>query len=179
MTRGTPRTAPPERSIRQHDVLGIPHLQGWTALSDMDHDQASCSRCRRRRELLMMLRPLLADVPTTTCACTANRSSRSLNSGICCLPRQGIPDVRRDTVWWHSDMIHGVAPLPTSKVGATSCIPAAPWCPQKRMPIRSRRIPLRVRPTDFPEEHYERTWTDRFAIDDLNDIGRRGLGFTR
>jgi Protein of unknown function (DUF1479) len=33
-------------------------------------------------------------------------------------------------------------------------------------------------PTDFPEEHYERTWTDRFAIDDLNDIGRRGLGMT-
>jgi hypothetical protein len=31
-------------------------------------------------------------------------------------------------------------------------------------------------PGDFPAEHYERTWTNRFQRDDLNDTGRRGLG---
>ncbi|WP_298800976.1 DUF1479 family protein [Pseudonocardia sp. 73-21] len=31
-------------------------------------------------------------------------------------------------------------------------------------------------PGDFPAEHYERTWPDRFSVDDLNDTGRRGLG---
>ena len=31
-------------------------------------------------------------------------------------------------------------------------------------------------PTDFPEEHYEREWVDRFHEDQLNQTGRRGLG---
>jgi hypothetical protein len=32
------------------------------------------------------------------------------------------------------------------------------------------------RPSDFPEEHYERDWSNRFTIDELNETGRRGLG---
>jgi hypothetical protein len=31
-------------------------------------------------------------------------------------------------------------------------------------------------PSDFPEEHYERTWPDRFQPEQLNATGRRGLG---
>ena len=31
-------------------------------------------------------------------------------------------------------------------------------------------------PGDFPEEHYERTWPNRFRPESLNDTGRRGLG---
>ena len=31
-------------------------------------------------------------------------------------------------------------------------------------------------PSDFPEEHYEREWPDRFGPDQLSSIGRRGLG---
>jgi len=30
---------------------------------------------------------------------------------------------------------------------------------------------------DSPAEHYERTWRDRFHQEDLNEAGRRGLGF--
>lgn len=30
-------------------------------------------------------------------------------------------------------------------------------------------------PSDFPPEHYEREWTDRFGVQDLNATGRRGL----
>ena len=33
-------------------------------------------------------------------------------------------------------------------------------------------------PYDFPEEHYEATWANRFSVDQLNAIGRRGLGLT-
>src|SRR5690348_6900503 len=29
---------------------------------------------------------------------------------------------------------------------------------------------------DFPAEHYERTWPNRYKPEDLNDTGRRGLG---
>jgi hypothetical protein len=31
-------------------------------------------------------------------------------------------------------------------------------------------------PSDFPAEHYERDWPNRFQPRDLNDTGRRGLG---
>jgi hypothetical protein len=31
-------------------------------------------------------------------------------------------------------------------------------------------------PSDFPEENYERGWSDRFGVDELNETGRRGLG---
>jgi hypothetical protein len=31
-------------------------------------------------------------------------------------------------------------------------------------------------PSDFPAEHYERTWPNRFGAGDLNATGRRGLG---
>ena len=32
-------------------------------------------------------------------------------------------------------------------------------------------------PSDFPDENYERDWPNRFRLDDLNETGRRGLGF--
>ncbi len=31
-------------------------------------------------------------------------------------------------------------------------------------------------PRDFPEEHYEADWDNRFHEKELNPIGRRGLG---
>ena len=33
-------------------------------------------------------------------------------------------------------------------------------------------------PSDFPEEHYERGWPDRFGAEQLNETGRRGLGMS-
>ena len=33
-------------------------------------------------------------------------------------------------------------------------------------------------PSDFPEEHYEREWPDRFQPEQLNETGRRGLGMS-
>jgi hypothetical protein len=62
--------------------------------------------------------------------------------------------------------------------GNVMYIPAAPWCP------RNERYAATVReaflagasPADFPAEDYERSWPDRFGPDQLNVIGRRGLG---
>ena len=44
----------------------------------------------------------------------------------------GIPDVKAgDSVWWHCDMIHSVAPVEDQKGwGNVMYIPAAPWCPR-------------------------------------------------
>ncbi len=62
--------------------------------------------------------------------------------------------------------------------GNVMYIPAAPWCPRNEHYAASVRDALVTgsSPSDFPAEHYERTWTNRFQLHDLNDTGRRGLG---
>jgi hypothetical protein len=76
-------------------------------------------------------------------------------------------------------MIHSVAPVQDQQGwGNVMYIPAAPWCE------RNERYAADVReaflsgssPSDFPEEHYERSWPDRFTAERLNTTGRRGLG---
>jgi hypothetical protein len=67
----------------------------------------------------------------------------------------------------------------TSGAGATSCtFRAAPWCPRNERYAASVREAFLTgsSPDDFPAEHYERTWPDRFHVGDLNETGRRGLG---
>jgi len=62
--------------------------------------------------------------------------------------------------------------------GNVMYIPAAPWCPRNEIYADSVRqaFVAGTSPSDFPEEHYERTWPDRFQPDQLNQTGRRGLG---
>jgi Gig2-like len=161
-------------------------FQGWTALSDMDHDQGVLYTVPIADAMgYVLLRPLLADVPDDDmCGVAANQVLPITEQwhSLLLAASSGIPDVRAgDTVWWHSDMIHGVAPVADQQGwGNVMYIPAAPWCPRNESYAESVRDAFLSgsSPTDFPEEHYERNWTDRFAIDDLNDIGRRGLGLT-
>jgi hypothetical protein len=161
-------------------------FQGWTALSDMDHDQGVLYTVPIADAMgYVLLRPLLADVPDDDmCGVAANQVLPITEQwhSLLLAASSGIPDVRAgDTVWWHSDMIHGVAPVADQQGwGNVMYIPAAPWCPRNETYAESVRDAFSTgsSPTDFPEEHYERTWSDRFAVDDLNDIGRRGLGLT-
>jgi Gig2-like len=159
-------------------------FQGWTALSDMAHDQGVLFTVPIPEAFAyLMLRPLLPDVPEDDMAgVTVNRVFPVNDQLHPLLIRafSGIPDVRAgDTVWWHCDVIHGVAPVENQQGwGNVMYIPAAPWCP------RNERYAASVReafldgdsPSDFPEEHYERNWPDRFRADQLNETGRRGLG---
>ncbi len=159
-------------------------FQGWTALSDMRRDQGVLHTVPIPAAMAyLMLRPLLPDVPDDDmCGVTVNQvfpAGHKWHSAL--MPAlSGIPDVRAgDSVWWHCDMIHSVAPVESQQGwGNVMYIPAAPWCP------RNERYAAHVReafltgssPSDFPEEHYERDWPNRFGVHDLNDIGRRGLG---
>ena len=92
----------------------------------------------------------------------------------------GIPDVRAgDSAWWHCDMLHGVAPVRDQKGwGNVMYIPAAPWCDRNERYAASVHAAFLdgSSPDDFPEEHYERSWPDRPALDALNANGKRGLG---
>jgi hypothetical protein len=159
-------------------------FQGWTALSDMDRDQGVLRAIPIPGAMAyLMLRPLLADVPDDDmCGVTVSKAFPVSEKWHAPLLRAltGIPDVRAgDSVWWHCDLIHGVAPVAGQRGwGNVMYIPSAPWCP------RNERYAPRVReaflagdsPADFPAEHYERDWPDRFAPASLNDAGRRGLG---
>jgi hypothetical protein len=159
-------------------------FQGWTALSDMDHDQGVLHTVPIPEAMgYLMLRPLLADVPDDDmCGVTTNQVFPAgakwhslLLEGL-----SGIPDVGAgDSVWWHCDMIHSVAPVRNQRGwGNVMYIPAAPWCRRNEAYAPSVRDALRTgsSPSDFPAEHYERDWPNRFQSADLNPIGRRGLG---
>ena len=159
-------------------------FQGWTALSDMDHDQGVLHTVPIPEAMgYLMLRPLLDDVADDDmCGVTTNQVFPANETWHPLLMEalSGIPDVRAgDSVWWHCDMIHSVAPVDNQQGwGNVMYIPAAPWCE------RNERYAADVReafltgssPGDFPEEHYERSWANRFAPDQLNRTGRRGLG---
>jgi hypothetical protein len=159
-------------------------FQGWTALSDMAHDQGVLFTVPIPEAFAyMLLRPLLPDVPDDDmCGVTVNQVFPVNEKWHPLLTRafSGIPDIRAgDSVWWHCDVVHGVAPVDDQQGwGNVMYIPAAPWCP------RNEEYAPKVReaffdgdsPSDFPEEHYERSWPDRFPPERLNETGRRGLG---
>ena len=159
-------------------------FQGWTALSDMEHDQGVLHTVPIPEAMAyLLLRPLLSDVPEDDmCGVTINQVFPASQKWHPLLMEAvtGIPDVAPgDSVWWHCDMIHSVAPVTGQKGwGNVMYIPAAPWCP------RNEKYAANVReafvtgssPGDFPEEHYERGWTGRFTLDQLNDTGLRGMG---
>ena len=158
-------------------------FQGWTALSDMAHDQGVLHTVPIPEAMgYLMLRPLLSDVPDDDmCGVTTNKvfPVSDTRHPLLLEALTGIPDVRAgDSVWWHCDMIHRVAPVQNQNGwGNVMYIPAAPWCP------RNERYAAAVReafitgasPSDFPAENYERDWPDRFQPGDLNQAGRRGL----
>jgi len=161
-------------------------FQGWTALSDMDHDQGVLHTVPIPEAMAyLMLRPLLDDVPEDDmCGVTTNQvfPANQKWHPLLMEAMSGIPDVRAgDSVWWHCDMVHSVAPIEDQQGwGNVMYIPAAPWCP------RNEQYAAEVRgafltgssPSDFPEEHYERTWEGRFTPHELNETGRRGLGLS-
>jgi len=144
-------------------------FQGWTALSDMASDQGVLHTVPIPGAMAyLMLRPLLADVPDDdTCGVTVNQVFPVSQRWHPLLMRAlaGIPDVRAgDSVWWHCDMIHSVAPVANQRGwGNVMYIPSAPWCPRNERYAGSVREALRTgsSPADFPAEHYERTWPDR------------------
>ncbi len=159
-------------------------FQGWTALSDMDHDQGVLHTVPIPAAMgYLLLRPLLTDVADDDmCGVAVSKvfpaSERWHSELLAAL--SGIPDVRAgDSVWWHCDMIHGVAPVEHQRGwGNVMYIPAAPWCPRNEAYAESVRAAFLTgsSPADFPPEHYERQWPDRFGVEELNATGRRGLG---
>jgi hypothetical protein len=159
-------------------------FQGWTALSDMAHDQGVLHTVPIPGAMAyLMLRPLLSDVPDDDmCGVTVNQVFPANERWHPLLMEavSGIPDVQAgDSVWWHCDMIHSVAPVRSQRGwGNVMYIPAAPWCPRNEAYAENIRAAFASgeSPSDFPAEHYEHDWPNRFQTSDLNATGRSGLG---
>src|SRR3954453_9031697 len=159
-------------------------FQGWTALSDMAHDQGVLHTVPIPEAMAyLLLRPLLPDVAEDDmCGVTVNQVFPVSEQWHPLLYRalSGIPDVRAgDSVWWHCDLVHSVAPVRDQQGwGNVMYIPAAPWCERNERYAESVRAAFRsgASPSDFPEEHYESGWPNRFRETQLNETGRRGLG---
>jgi hypothetical protein len=131
----------------------------------------------------LMLRPLLADVPAGDMLRRHRQPdlprqrhlAPTAHAGPQRHPRRPGRRLRR----WHCDMIHSVAPVQDQQGwDNVMYIPAARWCPRNEHYAAGVRNAFLTgsSPSDFPAEHYERSWTNRFQLDDLNDTGRRGLG---
>jgi Protein of unknown function (DUF1479) len=159
-------------------------FQGWTALSDMRADQGVLHTIPIPKAFAyLLLRPLLDDVPDDEmCGVRLNRALPVTEAWHSLLSpaSSGIPDVQfGDTVWWHCDMIHSVAAVENQLGwGNVMYIPAAPACAKNERYAASVRSAFTagMSPDDFPAEHYEVDWSNRFQPDQLNEIGRRGLG---
>lgn len=159
-------------------------FQGWTALCDMANDQGVLHTVPIPEAMAyLMLRPLLEDVPEDDmCGVTTNQVFPTSEKWHPLLIEalSSIPDVQAgDSVWWHCDMIHSVAPVKDQQGwGNVMYIPAAPWCERNEVYSANVREAFVTgsSPGDFPEEHYERNWSNRFSVDQLNETGRRGLG---
>jgi len=159
-------------------------FQGWTALSDMLSGQGLLHVVPVPEAMAyVLLRPLLDDVPEDElCGVAPGRvlpvSGKwhpHLIAGLC-----SIPAVQAgDSVWWHCDVIHSVAPVENQQGwGNVMYIPAAPMCEKNLIWAHSVRNALEkgASPADFPQENYEQAWANRFQLSDLNINGRRALG---
>jgi len=159
-------------------------FQGWTALSDMQADQGVLHTLPIPKAIAyLLLRPLLDDVPEDELCGVAPGKVLPVSRQWHPLLIEGlspIPDVQAgDSVWWHCDVIHSVAPVQNQQGwGNVMYVPAAPMCAKNLRYARDvfSAFERGASPDDFPSEDYERAWEERFPVESLNSLGRAGLG---
>ncbi|MCS3429572.1 DUF1479 domain-containing protein [Klebsiella sp. BIGb0407] len=159
-------------------------FQGWTALSDMQVGQGLLHVVPVPEAMAyVLLRPLLDDVPEDELCGVA--PGRVLPVSEKWHPHliQGLSSVPAieagDSVWWHCDVIHSVAPVQDQQgFGNVMYIPAAPLCDKNLAYAHKVASAFREgrSPDDFPREDYEVQWNNRFNESELNKNGRLSLG---
>lgn len=159
-------------------------FQGWTALSDMIPDQGLLHVVPIPEAMAyILLRPLLDDVPEDELCGVAPGRVLPISEKWHPLLIEALTSIPAleagDSVWWHCDVIHSVAPVEDQQGwGNVMYIPAAPMCEKNLAYAKKVKVALETgaSPGDFPREDYEKTWQDRFTVNDLNIHGKRALG---
>ncbi|WP_312269799.1 DUF1479 domain-containing protein [Pseudescherichia sp.] len=159
-------------------------FQGWTALSDMLPGQGLLHVVPIPEAMAyVLLRPLLDDVPDDELCGVAPGRVLPISEKWHPLLIEALTSIPAleagDSVWWHCDVIHSVAPVDNQQGwGNVMYIPAAPLCEKNLAYARKVKVALEngASPGDFPREDYEATWENRFTVADLNEHGKRALG---
>ncbi|WP_200551679.1 DUF1479 domain-containing protein [Kosakonia sp. LAM2021] len=159
-------------------------FQGWTALSDMIPGQGLLHVVPIPEAMpYILLRPLLDDVPEDELCGVAPGRVLPVSEKWHPLLMEALSSIPAleagDSVWWHCDVIHSVAPVENQQGwGNVMYIPAAPLCAKNLAYARKVKVALEqgASPGDFPRENYESDWSGRFTLDDLNIHGKRALG---
>ena len=159
-------------------------FQGWTALSDMIPGQGLLHVVPIPEAMAyILLRPLLDDVPEDELCGVAPGRVLPISEKWHPLLIEALTSIPAleagDSVWWHCDVIHSVAPVEDQQGwGNVMYIPAAPMCEKNLAYAKKVKEALETgaSPGDFPREDYEKTWQDRFTVNDLNIHGKRALG---
>jgi len=161
-------------------------FQGWTALSDMLPGQGLLHVVPIPEAMAyVLLRPLLDDVPDDELCGVAPGRVLPISAQWHPLLIEALTSIPAleagDSVWWHCDVIHSVAPVTDQQGwGNVMYIPAAPLCEKNLAYAKRVKAALEkgASPGDFPREDYETSWEDRFTLDDLNEHGKRALGMS-
>ncbi|MEQ4452987.1 DUF1479 domain-containing protein [Kosakonia sacchari] len=159
-------------------------FQGWTALSDLIPGQGLLHVVPIPEAMAyILLRPLLDDVPEDELCGVAPGRVLPVSEKWHPLLMEALSSIPAleagDSVWWHCDVIHSVAPVENQQGwGNVMYIPAAPLCAKNLAYARKVKVALEqgASPGDFPRENYESDWSGRFTLDDLNIQGKRALG---
>lgn len=159
-------------------------FQGWTALSDMIPGQGLLHVVSIPEAMAyILLRPLLDDVPEDELCGVAPGRVLPISEKWHPLLIEALTSIPAleagDSVWWHCDVIHSVAPVENQQGwGNVMYIPAAPMCEKNLAYAKKVKEALETgaSPGDFPREDYEKSWQDRFTVNDLNIHGKRALG---
>jgi hypothetical protein len=159
-------------------------FQGWTALSEMIPDQGLLHVVPIPEAMAyILLRPLLDDVPEDELCGVAPGRVLPISEQWHPLLTKALTSIPAlepgDSVWWHCDVIHSVAPVNDQQGwGNVMYIPAAPMCDKNLAYAQKVKVALEngASPGDFPREDYESSWEDRFTLNDLNIHGKRALG---
>ncbi|MGB0783540.1 MAG: YbiU family protein [Marinomonas sp.] len=159
-------------------------FQGWTALCDIKHDQGVLFTIPLPAAMAYLLvRPLLEDVAEDELCGVSPRRVLPVDEkwhSLLLRAKALIPDLTAgDSVWWHCDLIHGVAPVKNQQGwGNVMYIPAAPGCEKNRRYAQqcAENFKKGRSPDDFPEEHYEANWQGRFQWEELSEFGKEGFG---
>ncbi|HDI6069713.1 TPA: DUF1479 family protein, partial [Escherichia coli] len=159
-------------------------FQGWTALSDMLPGQGLLHVVPIPEAMAyVLLRPLLDDVPEDELCGVAPGRVLPVSEQWHPLLIEALTSIPKleagDSVWWHCDVIHSVAPVENQQGwGNVMYIPAAPMCEKNLAYAHKVKAALEkgASPGDFPREDYETNWEGRFTLADLNIHGKRALG---
>jgi len=159
-------------------------FQGWTALSDMARTEGVLHVLPIPHAMVyLLLRALADDVAEDDLCGAVNGQSLPVDEryhGLLLPAMSPIPDVGPgDTVWWHGDAVHSVAPVTDQQGwGNVMYIPAAPHCAKNAAYADDcgRAFLAGESPSDFAPEHYEAGWSRRPGPEELSATGRRQLG---